>query len=863
MSTTKKRIVLAGAGLLAVLLCTSSAAADPALRVQMDLNGDFVLFGNTLVHECGGGVAGIPAGPAPDPVVGTIGDCPQDNLLAPDVYWRSDSPADGEAWADSSLGPDDARSTAVLDLPAGAVVQYARMYWGALSTNKTPDPTVRVQRTDTGLDTEITADAGNSVVVPADQGTGIWYQSTADVTALISAQGPGAFRVTDVQSVDIVGLGEFAPTVAWYMVVLYEAPGEPSRNLAVFDGLDLVTSAIGSAAAALDGFVVPASGFDAKLGVVAYEGEAAIGGDALLFNDTTLSNAENPADNFFNASRTLLGAPLSVVGDLPQTTGEAGSLSNVDFDVVDVTSLVAADDTAATIEATSQSDTFLLSAFITSISTLKPEFVTSNKQVTDINGEGIRPGDVLEYTIEAINSGSDVAVNALITDPLPAGVTFVPDSISIDSGENTGDKTDEAGDDQAEYDDASRTVTVRIGTGADASVGGSLAIGESSTVSFQVTVDADAMGVISNQAVITAEGSQGSPEEDTVTDGNGEMPGQPPTDVEIDECGNDDDCEDPTPFCDVAGTPQRCVECTTSAQCTDPDAPDCDFDANVCTCVEGTDCDDSDGDGLSNGAEEALGTDPDDADTDDDGVPDGAEVAPNEDRDGDGLIGALDADSDNDGLFDGTELGLGCDDAGTDLSAGNCRPDGDMGATTTNPIDPDTDNGGLRDGSEDSNLNGVVDDGETDPTAGNGDDDSDPSDRDGDRLSDELEEFIGSDPDDADTDDDGVPDGDEPNPSADGDGDGLNTVRDVDSDNDGLFDGTELGFACDDPATDESAGHCRADNDGGATTTSPLDPDTDDGGATDGSEDANLNGVIDDGETDPTGGNEQEEANVA
>ena len=29
-----------------------TASADPALRVQMDLHGDFVLFGNTVAQEC-------------------------------------------------------------------------------------------------------------------------------------------------------------------------------------------------------------------------------------------------------------------------------------------------------------------------------------------------------------------------------------------------------------------------------------------------------------------------------------------------------------------------------------------------------------------------------------------------------------------------------------------------------------------------------------------------------------------------------------------------------------------------------------------------------------------------------------------
>jgi len=234
--------------------------------------------------------------------------------------------------------------------------------------------------------------------------------------------------------------------------------------------------------------------------------------------------------------------------------------------------------------------------------------------------------------------------------------------------------------------------------------------------------------------------------------------------------------------------------------------------------------------------------------------PDGSEIAPAGDSDDDGLINALDPDSDNDALFDGTELGFGCDDDGIDLAAGHCRADGDMGATTTNPVAADTDGGGVRDGSEDFDLDGEIDSGETDPTTGHGDDDDDVIDTDGDGLSDDLEDELHSDSDDVDSDDDGVEDGDEPNPADDTDGDGLPSVLDVDSDNDGLFDGTELGSNCMGSGTDSDAGHCRADNDGGATQTFPLVADSDGGGASDGSEDSNLNGVVDAGETDPVVG---------
>lgn len=64
---------------------------------------------------------------------------------------------------------------------------------------------------------------------------------------------------------------------------------------------------------------MPNAGFDAKLGVVTYEGESSNEGDSLEFNGVALTDALNPADNFFNSSRSYLGTPVSVVGDLPSS----------------------------------------------------------------------------------------------------------------------------------------------------------------------------------------------------------------------------------------------------------------------------------------------------------------------------------------------------------------------------------------------------------------------------------------------------------------------------------------------------------------------------------------------------------------
>jgi len=124
-------------------------------------------------------------------------------------------------------------------------------------------------------------------------------------------------------------------------------------------------------------------------------------------------------------------------------------------------------------------------------------------------------------------------------------------------------------------------------------------------------------------------------------------------------------------------------------------------------------------------------------------------------------------------------------------------PDTLENSTCTDPVDADTDDDGISDGTEDANKNGVVDPGETDPCS-------------------------------IDTDGDGIQDGTElgiTDPVADPDGDGP------------LF------------GTDTNVFIADADP---STKTDPVDEDSDDDGVSDGVEDANQNGAIDTGKTDPS-----------
>jgi uncharacterized repeat protein (TIGR01451 family)/uncharacterized protein (TIGR03382 family) len=837
---------------LATALGAGSAFADPTLRKQVDQHGDFVMFGNTLGFDCATGV-GIPA-----PTLGTV-TCPggQPGSItdsSPDVFWRSDAPMAGQAVANGTITAAQARSTAVLDIPAGATLTYARIYWAGFFTSQmSTDPSVRIERPGTALNELVQADDQFFVNRP---GNTRWYQSTADITTLLTQNGEGAYRISEVGSVELPGFQSNDPVVAWAVVAFYSLPSDPPRNLSLFDGLDLVDEGE-TTQVAINGFVVPNAGFDAKLGVIAYEGEQQYVGDALSFNGTAIGNAVNPIDNFFNSSRSYLGSAVSLAGDLPRLTGGPGSMAGLDMDVVDVKAQLAAGATSATISASSamNGDSYTLGAFVTSISTFKPDFTTSGKTFVDLNGGALLPGDTIEYSVTVTNTGNDASANTVMNDALPTGISYVPGSIKIG---NTA-LTDATGDDQAEYLAANRTVRARLGTGANAANGGALAINQSVVVKFQVTIDGTTTGSILNQAIVTASGAQGAPTDQYPTDGNGNGVGAPPTETPIDQCGTAADCPADKPVCDTAATPNVCVGCLTDADCKNPTAPQCTA-ANICGCE--TDCLDTDQDGIPDSTEVAIGTDPNDADSDDDGVKDGSEPNPSADTDGDNTIDALDPDADNDGLFDGTEMGLPCDGAGTAPGSTHCIADGDSGATTTDPLDPDTDDGGVKDGSEDVDHDGVKDAGETDPTAGHGDDDDQLDDADGDGLTNAEEESLGSNPNDADSDDDGVIDGDEANPADDSDGDGVRNVSDPDSDNDGLPDGTELGLDCGEAATDAAAGHCTPDGDMGATVTSPIDPDTDGGGVTDGNEDRNRNGVQDAGETDPTVGHAADDGTI-
>ncbi len=567
------------ASILTFLTAAPVAAAatpehPPKLRHQADLQGDAVVIGSTLAFDC---AAGMPAAPAGAKVscsgVANVAD------TAPDLYWRDNV-------ASNAILPNKARTSATLELPAGAKVQYARLYWGALHSGTKADTTVTVDHAG-GVPTVITADDSWTTFYGFTQHPDwYYYQSTADVTQLVSQWTAPDFRVTDVDAIEMANADAHLAFSAWTLVVFYQRTGDELRNLALFDGFTHVAPefGLGAAAVTLSGFLVP-SGYTARMTAFTYEGDTVYSGDKLLFNGQHLTSTGNPKDNFFNGSRSFLGKAVSGASDVPKLSGAAGTMGGYDLDTVDVTSLVKAGDKSAKLSAESAEDKFLLGGFVTSITNLSPDFPDFDKVATDLDGGVLLENDQVEYVLTSTNSGNDAAVGTVWEDVLDQRLELVPASLqSVENGVVI-PLSHAAGDDRGEYDAATRTLRVRLGAGADALKGGKLAVGEGFEIRFRVKVKAGIGESIPNQGSVTASGLKGGAKKTWLSDGDPLTPGAQPTTVTVDECGSNLDCPANKPFCELST--HTCQPCSSDEHCTDPNFPACQPDGSCGECSTG------------------------------------------------------------------------------------------------------------------------------------------------------------------------------------------------------------------------------------------------------------------------------------
>lgn len=229
----------------------------------------------------------------------------------------------------------------------------------------------------------------------------------------------------------------------WTLVVIYESPTLPNKFISTFDGYAGVQSTT-----SLD---IPVSGFktlpapfpvNAKIGVSALEGDLDITGDSFQFKASTsaaftvISDALNPATNFFNSTISNLGTQIT--NRNPTSTNTLG----YDIDNVKINNplngVLPNNSTAGALKLTTSGDGY--GAFVTtfSVDIIEPNILLT-KQVQDITGNDIGNtnvvlGQELYYNIGFQNIGNDDAISFTIKDKLPININFNPADIIIPNG---------------------------------------------------------------------------------------------------------------------------------------------------------------------------------------------------------------------------------------------------------------------------------------------------------------------------------------------------------------------------------------------------------------------------------------------
>lgn len=475
---------------LTTLLLTSIAYADRAHTARFSDNGnlDVVIIGNAIM-TCANGTSQTNA-------------CT--NALSTASNGRNDDftiryiDIDTDSTTKSS-------SAASLNIPAGSNVVFAGLYWQGNAVSGANNAQVKLRTPRMGSYTTLNGSVDEAALTLG--GTTESYQGFIDVTGWVQAGGNGEYLVADVKSSN----ANTGASAGWGLAVVYENPNEPLRNVTVFDGFRVIRN--NSQSFSVSGFITPYSGpVSSYLYVLAYEGDRAAAAEAFRINGFTLTNALNPSDNFFNGTVSDLGR--NVLSRRPSSVNNL----MVDIDrVLAPQGAVPNGSTRADIEvaSTANEEALMLGVVAFSTELYVPEiFSNVTKRAEDLTpATPLLPGDTVRWHVTLKNTGLDTAIDLQVIDHIPSGLTYKPGSLTVNTGANTGSKTDAAGDDQAEFiNGADPRVVVRLGTSASATSGGHLANGAETSFYFDTVVNADvASGTAVENSVVVSYRSQTLP----------------------------------------------------------------------------------------------------------------------------------------------------------------------------------------------------------------------------------------------------------------------------------------------------------------------------------------------------------------
>lgn len=298
------------------------------------------------------------------------------------------------------------------DLPAGAQVLSAQLYWAGSGARASADYGINFEGA------AVSAAPGRQYFSSTVGSGSDYFGGAVDVTAQVSAKGNGDYTFSgltinngkpwcNVQGV----LGGFS------LLVIYAHPDEPYRVLNLYEGFQYIRYS--SITLNLSNFRVPtplAAKATGRLGHITWEGDSTLdqGGEQLLFNGYEMVDRLNKEGNQFNSKSNI--------------NGDASSYG-IDFDAYTVQSpVIQAGQTSATTRYQSGQDLVLLNAEIIAL----PNVPTADLLIALARNGELKVGTATSYTLTASNAGPSTE-----TGPVTVSATL-PDNLTLVSASGTG-----------------------------------------------------------------------------------------------------------------------------------------------------------------------------------------------------------------------------------------------------------------------------------------------------------------------------------------------------------------------------------------------------------------------------------------
>lgn len=331
-------------------------------------------------------------------------------------------------------------SSAVLTHPTGfskdcSKIVYAGLYWSGRGNNG-PNLTlenglvknkVKIKLPGQTSYKELTA---NGIHFGDSHVDGI-YSAYVDITQEVRdlANAWGTYAVADVAATTGNGssVGYYG---GWGMVIIYENPTMKWRDITMFDGYSYIAqqgSGTTYGELAVSGFRAAQNGaVNVKMGMMAGEGDKGIDGDVFDIRSTAssgwtrLKHNGNATDNFFNSSINTGGNTRT-----PNYTNNYGlDISMFDLPNSDNSIIKNGQDNTRFRFGTS-GDTYVIYNIVFAVDAYVPEVEAHNVfKTTGLVDNKVTPGQMLDFTLDVRNKGTEAINNGKIEIPLPNNVYF-------------------------------------------------------------------------------------------------------------------------------------------------------------------------------------------------------------------------------------------------------------------------------------------------------------------------------------------------------------------------------------------------------------------------------------------------------